>query len=112
MGAEPGDVTRAAEQAARQSYGRLVAYLARSWRDIAAVEDALADSFARALQVWPLSGVPNNPDAWLLVTARNRLLDGARASKVRLDAVATLMLAAGSEAQEEVLLPVPDKRLS
>ena len=58
---------RAAEHAARQSYGRLVAYLARSWRDLAAVEDALGEAFARALEVWPRRGVPDNPDAWLLV---------------------------------------------
>ncbi|MCS4096714.1 hypothetical protein [Rhizobium sp. BK176] len=44
---------RAAENAARTSYGRLLAYLARQWRDVAAAEDALAEAFTRALDIWP-----------------------------------------------------------
>lgn len=68
---------RAAENAARTSYGRLLAYLARQWRDVAAAEEALAEAFARALDLWPTQGVPANPDAWLMVAARNRLRDGA-----------------------------------
>ena len=59
----------------RQSYGRLLALLAASGRDIAAAEDALADAVERALTRWPLDGVPDNPEAWLLVVARNRLRD-------------------------------------
>jgi predicted RNA polymerase sigma factor len=59
----------------RQSYGRLLALLAAPGRDIAAAEDALADAVERALTRWPLDGVPDNPEAWLLVVARNRLRD-------------------------------------
>lgn len=66
---------RAAEYAARASYGRLIAILAKRCGDIAAAEDALADAFATALDRWPTSGVPQSPDAWLLTTARNRLTD-------------------------------------
>lgn len=66
---------RAAEYAARASYGKLVAILAKRCGDIAAAEDALADAFAKALEHWQTSGVPRNPDAWLLTTARNRLTD-------------------------------------
>lgn len=69
---------RAAEQAARSSYGRLLALLAARSRDIAAAEDALADAFAAALAVWPRQGVPDNPDAWLFTAAR-RTLGHARA---------------------------------
>jgi RNA polymerase sigma-70 factor (ECF subfamily) len=101
---------RAAEQAARQSYGRLVAYLARSWRDLAAIEDALGEAFARALAVWPRTGVPDSPDAWLLVAARNRLLDGARGSKVHAGAVASLLVTGPDEASEDAPA-IPDKRL-
>jgi RNA polymerase sigma-70 factor, ECF subfamily len=72
---------RAAENAARTSYGRLLAYLARQWRDVAAAEDALAEAFAQALDIWPTKGVPANPDAWLMVAARNRLRDGAGRGK-------------------------------
>ncbi|MDT5328052.1 MAG: hypothetical protein QOF25_5204 [Mycobacterium sp.] len=59
----------------RESYGRLLALLAAPGRDIAAAEDALADAVERALTRWPDDGVPDNPEAWLLVVARNRLRD-------------------------------------
>jgi len=51
----------------RESYGRLLALLAAPGRDIAAAEDALADAVERALARWPDDGVPDNPEAWLLV---------------------------------------------
>jgi RNA polymerase sigma-70 factor, ECF subfamily len=100
---------RAAENAARTSYGRLLAYLARQWRDVAAAEDALADAFARALDIWPSQGVPANPDAWLTVAARNRLRDGARARKTREQTASSLLVLAPTETGE---MPViADKRL-
>jgi predicted RNA polymerase sigma factor len=71
----PGPAARAAGVAARDSYGRLLALLAASTSDLASAEDALADAFERALRTWPSAGVPDNPDAWLLTVARNRLRD-------------------------------------
>jgi RNA polymerase sigma-70 factor, ECF subfamily len=72
-----GTAGSSVERAARESYGRLLAYLApRCGLD--AAEDALADAFAAALERWPHDGVPQNPEAWLLVVARNRALDGIR----------------------------------
>ncbi|RRH95110.1 RNA polymerase subunit sigma-70 [Mesorhizobium tamadayense] len=68
----------AAEAAARQSYGKLVAYLAARMRDVAGAEDALADAFAAALERWPKSGVPEKPEAWLLAVARRRDVDAVR----------------------------------
>lgn len=65
---------RAAEQAARSSYGRLVAILAAQDRNIAAAEDALSDALLAALDHWPRTGIPANPDAWLLTAARARTL--------------------------------------
>ncbi|RZL88768.1 MAG: RNA polymerase subunit sigma-70 [Variovorax sp.] len=102
----------AAERAARQSYGRLIAILSARTRDIAASEDALADAFARALERWPADGIPEQPEAWLLSVARNRLLDSWRHARVRDEAAQTLLLladevdvdTAGGEA-------VPDERL-
>jgi RNA polymerase sigma-70 factor (ECF subfamily) len=64
----------AAERAARESYGRLVALLAYGWRDLAAAEDALGDAFAAALARWPHEGVPASPDAWLTTVAKRQLL--------------------------------------
>ncbi|MCV3206722.1 RNA polymerase sigma factor [Mesorhizobium sp. YC-39] len=68
----------AAEGAARQSYGKLVAFLAARTRDVAGAEDALADAFAAALERWPQTGVPQKPEAWLLTVARRRGIDAVR----------------------------------
>ncbi|MER9553667.1 RNA polymerase sigma factor [Mesorhizobium sp. M0322] len=62
----------------RQSYGKLVAWLAARTRDVAAAEDALADAFAAALERWPRTGVPEKPEAWLLAVARRRRVDAVR----------------------------------
>lgn len=66
-----------------ESYGRLLALLAAQGRDIAAAEDALADAMERALTGWPDGGVPDNPEAWLLVVARNRLRDAWKSAASR-----------------------------
>jgi RNA polymerase sigma-70 factor, ECF subfamily len=68
----------AAERAARESYGKLLAYLAKRCGGIEDAEDALADAFAAALERWPRDGVPDVPEAWLLVAARHRFLDRVR----------------------------------
>ncbi len=73
---------RAADQAARQSYGRLIAYLSARSRNIAATEDALAEAFRAALEHWPVTGVPAAPEAWLLTAARRALGKSARHKKV------------------------------
>lgn len=99
----------AAERAARDSYGRLVALLAASTRDIALAEDALADAFERALQRWPTTGVPRNPEGWLVTVARNRIRDLLASAAVR--AAAPLdgdIAAAWRDADGEA---IPDKRL-
>ena len=62
----------------RQSYGKLVAYLAARTRDVAGAEDALSEAFAAALADWPRSGIPRAPEAWLLTVARRRLIDATR----------------------------------
>lgn len=80
-----------AERAARSSYGRLLAILAGPTADIELAEDALGEAFTQALRNWPVSGVPANPDAWLLAVARNRQRDlfrsAARRTSVSLDDV-------------------------
>ena len=91
------DAQGTVERVARDSYGRLVAFLSARSHDVAAAEDALADAVDTALQKWPVSGVPENPEAWLLVTARRKLIDAARHNKMR-DAAATAMLATADEA--------------
>jgi len=65
----------AAERVARASYGRLVAVLAAPTGDLALAEDALAGAFEAALSSWPVQGVPQNPEGWLITVARNRQRD-------------------------------------
>jgi RNA polymerase sigma-70 factor (ECF subfamily) len=79
------------EQAARGSWGRLVAYLSARSRDVAAAEDALSDAFQAALETWPRTGVPEKPEAWLLVVARRKLLDMARHQRVQEEATPALL---------------------
>ena len=69
------DTAREVERIARLSYGRLVASLTLRIGDIAAAEDAFSEALLRALEVWPKQGMPNNPEGWLLRTARNKAID-------------------------------------
>jgi len=114
------DARRAAEMVARSSYGRLVAYLASRTRDIAAAEDALGDAFLTALKTWPESGIPNNPESWLLVAARHRLIDAARRDRVQAKIFETLLsslqtdqsaLAHLQTESSDISDPFPDERL-
>jgi RNA polymerase sigma factor (sigma-70 family) len=73
----------AIESVVRDSYGRLVAYLAARSGDVAGAEDALGDAFVAALKRWSTEGVPEKPEAWLLHVARNRMIDAARRKEVR-----------------------------
>jgi len=73
----------AIESVVRDSYGRLVAYLAARSGDVAGAEDALGDAFVAALKRWSVEGVPVKPEAWLLHVARNRMIDAARRKEVR-----------------------------
>lgn len=107
------DARRAAEQVARESYGRLVAFLAARTRDVAGAEDALAEAFAAALRSWPAEGVPRNPDAWLLTVARRRQTDAIRRRRTRIAGEEHLKLMADEiEAAAGTPEEIPDRRLA
>ncbi len=72
-----------AQNVARENYGKLIAILAKRTRDVALAEDLLAEAFAAALETWPRSGVPINPEAWLITVAKRKFLDGLRQAKVQ-----------------------------
>ena len=100
------------EQTARDSYGRLVAFLAVRWRDPAAAEDALADAFLAALESWPATGVPDNPETWLLTAAQRRLIDGTRHARVHAGAEQTLIaMAKNTQQWAGPEASFPDERL-
>ncbi len=80
------------ERSVRSSYGRLLAFLSARSKDIAACEDALSEAFKKALEKWPKEGVPENPDAWILTAARNRLLDQAKHNTVVNSSISTLLM--------------------
>ena len=103
----------AATRVARESYGKLIAFLAAPGRDVPGAEDALADAFASALAVWPARGVPANPEGWLAKTARRRLIDAARRRRSADKASDTLALI-GAELKEaaDAASSIPDRRLA
>jgi RNA polymerase sigma-70 factor (ECF subfamily) len=102
---------RAIERVARESYGRLLAYLVSRTHDVASAEDALGDAMIRALGSWPRDGVPGNPEAWLITTARHALIDRVRRQRVALAAEATLSRFQEVSAQPELQPGFPDERL-
>jgi len=77
MGA-PADARAAVEAVWRIESARLVAGLARLVRDVGLAEDLAQDALLAALERWPRDGVPDNPGAWLMATAKNRAIDLAR----------------------------------
>lgn len=105
------DAHGAIEAVARESYGRLVAYLAARTRDVAGAQDALGEALVAALETWQRDGVPQKPEAWLLATARRRLIDRARHERVHAASVPTLQLI--TEEADEAASPdkFPDERL-
>ena len=103
------EASAVAERAARASYGRLVALLSATTRDIAAAEDVLSDAFERALRTWPTTGVPDNPEGWLMTVARNRTRDVLASAAVRASAPLDDHFAAPLTQPESD--SIPDKRL-
>lgn len=98
-----------AERAARDSYGRLLSWLAYQWRDVAAAEDALSTALAKALEHWPQQGVPDAPDAWLLSVAKRELLQAARHQRLHESPAVQALLE--DEAMQEDTPEIPDARL-
>jgi RNA polymerase sigma-70 factor (ECF subfamily) len=68
----------------RREPGRLVAILTRRFgpEHLHLAEDVVQDALVKAMEVWPFTGIPSNPTAWILQTARNRALDQARRSRL------------------------------
>jgi RNA polymerase sigma factor (sigma-70 family) len=69
------EAQRSVEAVWRVEQARLIAGLARMVRDLGFAEDLAQDALVAALEKWPSSGVPDNPGAWLMATAKNRAID-------------------------------------
>jgi RNA polymerase sigma-70 factor, ECF subfamily len=72
------DVNRTIDAVWRIESARLIAGLARIVRDVGLAEDLAQDALVAALEQWPESGVPDNPGAWLMATAKHRAIDRIR----------------------------------
>ena len=75
------DVNRAIDAVWRIESPRLIAGLARITGDVGLAEDLAQDALVAALERWPQTGVPDNPGAWLMATAKHRAIDMHRRSK-------------------------------
>jgi len=85
----------------RREYGRAVAVLVRSLRDISLAEEAVQDAFEAALEHWPADGIPPAPAGWIITTARNRAIDRLRREATRSERhAAALQLAEPDEVEE------------
>ena len=110
MSADAGAVGRTF----REESGRAVAALISMFGDIDLAEDAVQEAFAIAVRKWPEAGVPPNPVAWIIATARNRAIDrlrrDARGAELLREVVADARTSQpGLDPSEEE--PVPDDRL-
>src|SRR5215472_11684846 len=76
------DTHRAIDAVWRIESPRLIAGLTRMVRDVGVAEDLAQDALVAALEQWPQSGVPDNPGAWLMATAKHRAIDRLRRNQM------------------------------
>ena len=78
-----GDVSQVVEHLFRHESAKMVAILTRIFGidHLTLAEDVVQEALARALQVWPFHGVPDNPSAWIMRASRNLALDVVRREK-------------------------------
>jgi RNA polymerase sigma-70 factor, ECF subfamily len=98
----------------RRESGRAVATLIRILGDIDLAEEAVQDAWAVALERWPRDGLPDNPGAWIVRTARNGAIDRLRRERRYQDKLRELeaLDRAESAGQEGGVSSIPDDRLS
>ena len=73
---------RAIDAVWRIESARIVAGLTRIVRDVGLAEELAQDALVAALEQWPRSGIPDNPGAWLMATAKHRAIDQFRRNKL------------------------------
>jgi RNA polymerase sigma factor (sigma-70 family) len=95
---------RAIEAVWRIESAKLIAGLARVVRDVGLAEDLAQDALVAALEQWPVSGVPDNPGAWLMTTAKRRAIDAMRRDALHERKHAQI----GAELEDERERAVPD----
>jgi RNA polymerase sigma factor (sigma-70 family) len=96
------DTHRTIDAVWRIESARLIAGLARMLRDVGLAEELAQDALVVALEQWPQSGVPDNPGAWLMTTAKHRAIDRLRRSKLLERKHAQLMHELEAEQEQQV----------
>jgi RNA polymerase sigma-70 factor, ECF subfamily len=101
------------EEIFRDEWGRVVATLVGFLRDIELAEDAAQEAFAIAAERWRRDGIPTNPAAWLVTTARNRAIDRIRRERVLTEKTELLARELADPQQETMddTATFPDERL-
>ena len=97
------DTHRAIEAVWRIESAKLIAGIARIVRDVGVAEDLAQDALVAAFEQWPTSGVPDNPGAWLMATAKHRAIDQLRRN-TRVE-IKHQQLGHELEAQQEMAVP-------
>ena len=98
------------EQVFRDEWGRVLASLVGFLGDVDLAEDVAQEAFAVAVERWPRDGLPDNPGAWLVTTARRRAIDRLRRERT-LAAKARLLEHPETVEEEVVVSTVPDEQL-
>ena len=100
----PASSSAEIERVFREQYGRAVAVLVRVCGDIDTAEEAVEEAFTVAVERWPSAGIPPNPTAWIITTARNRAIDRFRREATRDDrhAVAAALLGDNDQPEDDV----------
>ena len=93
-----------------EEWPRCVAILTRVLGDLERAEDAVQDAFATALERWPRVGIPDNPGAWIVTTARNRAIDRIRRDRVLADKTAVLARLESLPMDPDEMSALPDER--
>jgi RNA polymerase sigma-70 factor (ECF subfamily) len=100
------------ERIFREEWPRAVAIITRVLHDLELAEDAVQDAFATALEHWSREGLPRNPGAWIVTTARNKAIDRIRRDRVfqtKAEAIGRLQ---ELPIEEDDVSAIPDERLA
>ena len=100
----PSDTHRTIDAVWRIESPKLIAGLTRVVKDVGLAEDLAQDALVAALERWPESGVPDNPGAWLMATAKHRAIDTLRRDKL----LETKHAQIGHELEAQQEMAVPD----
>jgi RNA polymerase sigma-70 factor (ECF subfamily) len=104
--------TASVEQVFREEWSRAVSILIRVLGDFELAEDAVQDAFATALERWQRDGVPGNPGAWIVTTARNRAIDRIRRNRTFVRKAELLARLDELPREDDDVSAIPDDRLA